>query len=260
MTGFRLAVALFTAVPLPGAVPPVDRRAAVRAVRWLPVLGAVLGGTAGLVLVAVDAVSRQPSGRLLGAVLAVAALAGLTRGLHLDGLADTADGLGSRAPAARALEIMRQSDIGPFGVVALILVLLAQIGALYSLTPRAAAGALVLAATAGRLSVLLAAGRRVPAARPDGFGALVAGGVGRPTQVAYVGGVVILAAVVAGWAGGWPSTARAAGALLFGLVAGGVLRRHAVRRLGGMTGDTFGALLEVATTAVLLARTLTPGG
>ncbi|MFL6078071.1 MAG: adenosylcobinamide-GDP ribazoletransferase [Mycobacteriales bacterium] len=258
MTGLRLAVALFTAVPLPGRVVEVDRRTAVRAVRWMPVLGAALGGAAGLVLVAAGAAARQPGGRLLGAVLAVTTLAALTRGLHLDGLADTADGLGSRAPAARALEIMRQSDIGPFGVIALVLVLLLQIGALYSLRPREAAGTLVLAATAGRLSVLLAAGTRIPAARPDGFGALVAGGVGRSTRVAYVGGVLALAAVVPGWAagGGRVGAVRAAGALVAGLAAGEVLRRHAVRRLGGMTGDTFGALVETTTTAVLVALAL----
>ena len=60
----------------------------------------------------------------------MAALALLTRGLHLDGLADLADGLGSGQPAATALDIMRRSDIGPFGTVTLVLVLLTQVAAL----------------------------------------------------------------------------------------------------------------------------------
>ena len=113
-------------------------------------------------------------GRLLGAALAVAVIAVLTGGLHLDGLADTADGLGSRRPAADALEIMRRSDIGPMGVGALVLVLLIQVTAVAAI-PRLplAAAALVLAEVTGRVSVVVATSS--PAARPGGFGALVAG-------------------------------------------------------------------------------------
>ncbi|NEE30554.1 adenosylcobinamide-GDP ribazoletransferase, partial [Streptomyces sp. SID7982] len=73
------------------------------------------------------------SGPLLAAVASVAVPAALTRGLHLDGLADTADGLGSGKPAEDALRIMKQSDIGPFGVITLLLVLLAQVAVLFEL-------------------------------------------------------------------------------------------------------------------------------
>ena len=106
--------------------------------------------------------------------------AALTRGLHLDGLADTADGLGSAKPAEDALRIMKQSDIGPFGVITLLFVLLAQVAALFELYGRGwADGALgtVAAAVTARLALTLASRRGVPPARPEGLGAAVAGTV-----------------------------------------------------------------------------------
>ena len=108
----------------------------------------------------------------------MALLAVATGGLHLDGLAGTADGLGSRRPADQALEIMRRSDAGPLGMATLLLVLLVQVGALASLPHvlgRGAAGpgrgwtgasGLVLAAVTSRVAVVLATGS--PSARPSG--------------------------------------------------------------------------------------------
>ncbi len=138
-----------------------------------------------MVFVAAGEVS--PERQLLGAALAMMLLALLTGGLHLDGLADTADGLGSRRPAPQALEIMRRSDAGPFGVAALVLVLLVQVCALASLPPGRGAAALVLAAVTSRVAVVLATGS--PSARPSGFGALVAGrtsAAGRAATVAVL--------------------------------------------------------------------------
>ncbi|MYX73011.1 adenosylcobinamide-GDP ribazoletransferase, partial [Streptomyces sp. SID3915] len=105
------------------------------------------------------------AGPLLAAVASVALPAALTRGLHLDGLADTADGLGSGKPAEDALRIMKQSDIGPFGVITLLFVLLAQVAALFELYGRGwahgAAGA-VAAAVVARLALTLASRHDVP--------------------------------------------------------------------------------------------------
>src|SRR5213080_4777965 len=129
MTGLRRALALFTVLPV-GHPSDLDRAEAVAALRWFPLLGASLGAVAGLPAVAV--LHRAPHAQLLGAVLSVLLLALLTRGLHLDGLADTLDGLGSRAPAESALEIMRRSDVGPFGVIAIVSVLLIDVAALAS--------------------------------------------------------------------------------------------------------------------------------
>ena len=118
----------------------LDEGAAARAVFWLPVLGAGLGLAGRAAMVFVAAGQWSPERQLLGAALAMVLLALATGGLHLDGLADTADGLGSRRPADQALEIMRRSDAGPLGVATLVLVLLVQVCALASL-PRGWAGA-----------------------------------------------------------------------------------------------------------------------
>jgi len=102
---------LFTILPVRGQAAQLAPGDGVAALLWLPAVGAALGAAAGLPATAIRQWSPHANG--LGAVLAIAALATLTRCLHLDGLADTADGLGSRAPAERALEIMKKSDIGP---------------------------------------------------------------------------------------------------------------------------------------------------
>jgi len=138
-------------------------------------VGLLLGAVAAAVLVVAD--HLLGTGPLTAAGLAVAALALLTRGLHLDGLADLADGLGSGQPAPRALDIMRRSDIGPFGIVTLVLTLVIQVAALAH--AEAAGGgrgpaALITAAVTGRLALTWACRRGVAAARPDGLGALVA--------------------------------------------------------------------------------------
>ena len=95
---------------------PAPMRAALP---WLPVVGLGLAAAAGCVLAAARALLPGTVGAVVTAALVVAALAGMTRGLHLDGLADTADGLGRMGGAERSLEVMRRPDIGAFGVVTL---------------------------------------------------------------------------------------------------------------------------------------------
>ena len=113
----RTALGLFTILPV-RAAPEIGRDDAARAVLWLPVVGLLLCVPAAAVLLAVEAGGHSGPRRLLAAALAIGVLALLTGGLHLDGLADTADGLGSRRPRDEALAIMRRSDVGPFGVAA----------------------------------------------------------------------------------------------------------------------------------------------
>jgi adenosylcobinamide-GDP ribazoletransferase len=249
-----VALSLFTVIPA-GVGDSLDEGAAVRAVFWLPVLGAGLGLAGSAVMVFVAAGDVSPERQLLGAALAVALIAVATGGLHLDGLADTADGLGSRRPADQALEIMRRSDAGPFGVGTLVLVLLVQVSALAS-APHGWAGAsgLVLAAVTSRVAVVLATGS--PAARPSGFGALVAGRTSAAGRVASV--AVLLAAVAGGGLalGGVAAAARGLLAVVAGLAVAALLRLAARRRLGGMTGDVFGAVIELSTATVLLVLVL----
>jgi adenosylcobinamide-GDP ribazoletransferase len=260
LAALRDALGLFTILPV-RAAPEIGRREAARAVLWLPAAGALLAVPAAGVLLAVEAGGHAAPRRLLAAALAIGVLALLTGGLHLDGLADTADGLGSRRARDEALAIMRRSDVGPFGVAALLFTVLVQITALATVTPGwPGAGAVVLAAVTGRLAVVLATGPGSPAARPGGFGALVAAATTARARVAAGAGVLVVAAGTATAVSGTAAALRAAVAVVAGLLAAELLRRIAVRRLGGMTGDVFGALIEVAAaTAVLALALATPG-
>ena len=255
---WRVAMSLFTTIPA-GVSGMLDDEVAAKAILWLPGIGLLLGAIGGGVLLAVGTLNTTGPGRLLGAALAVAVIAVLTGGLHLDGLADTADGLGSRRPAAAALDIMRRSDIGPMGVGALVFVLLIQVAALAAVPrPPLAAAALVLAEVTGRVSVVIATS--APAARPGGFGALVAGRTTAAERALTVGALacaVAAAGLTAGGTAGGPGlAARGLAATLAGLLAGGLLQRTARRRLGGLTGDVFGAILQVSVTAVLVTCAL----
>jgi adenosylcobinamide-GDP ribazoletransferase len=248
--GIRLAVTLLTAVPWPGgrggAGEPPSRQAAAQAMTAAPAIGLLLGGAAAAVLYVFQRYGH--AGPLLGAMLAVIALAALTRALHLDGLADLADGLGSRRPAAEALDIMRRSDIGPFGVAVLVLTLLLQVTAL---TQADSLGrgvtSVIAAAMTGRLALTWACRRGVPPARGSGLGALVAG-----TLHPAVPAVLSAAAVVGMAAFGLIFPA----AIAVGLAAGLALCWLAVRRLNGITGDVLGAVVETSTAACLLVLAL----
>ena len=252
----RTALGLFTILPV-RAAPEIGRDDAARAVLWLPAVGLLLSVPAAAVLLAVEAGGHSGPRRLLAAALAIGVLALLTGGLHLDGLADTADGLGSRRPREEALAIMRRSDVGPFGVAALLFTVLVQITALATVAPGwPDAAALAVAVVTGRTAVVLATGPGSPAARPDGFGALVAGATSARARVTAGAALfAVTAATAAAW-GGYPAV-RGAVAVLAGLCAGDLLRRLARRRLGGMTGDVFGAVVEVSAAVALLALALT---
>jgi adenosylcobinamide-GDP ribazoletransferase len=190
---------------------------------------------------------------LVAGALTVGTAVVLSRGRHLDGLADTVDGLGSHRPADRALEVMRAPDIGPFGVAALVLTLLIQSAAAAAALGRpwpAAVVTVAVAVAAGRVAIVTACRRGVRAARPDGLGALVAGTVGPlavATSVAAVAAVATFAVPGRPWQGPVAVIAAVALAALF--------TAHCVRRFGGVTGDVLGASCEVATAAAFVLLT-----
>nr|WP_179519528.1 adenosylcobinamide-GDP ribazoletransferase [Nocardioides perillae] len=250
----RLTLGTLTAVPV-AAPRRVDRRVAGWAMALAPAVGLLLAAVVAAPLGL--AAGRAEGSPLLLACLAVGALALLTRAMHLDGLADTADGLGSGRPAPGALEVMRASDVGPFGVATLVLVLLVQVAALASALSVGVGGAsLVVALVTGRLALALACLPAFPAARPDGLGATVAGSL-RPAGLAVAVVTSVLACVVLGavsGGGGEHGAALLAG--LLGVVPALLLARHCVRRLGGLTGDVHGAVVEVGTTGALVATVL----
>ncbi|MFF7243916.1 adenosylcobinamide-GDP ribazoletransferase [Embleya sp. NPDC008237] len=247
--GLRLAFGILSVIPV--RVDRVDRPVAGRAMACAPLVGLVLGGLAAGVLALA---AWAGTGAFTAAALAVGTLALLTRGLHLDGLADTADGLGSAKPAPDALRIMKASDIGPFGVLSLLFLVSIEIGALVRLQQHGsapAAAGLVLAVVTGRTALSLACGPGVPSARPDGLGAMVAGTVGRGVLLAW--SLVLLAAAgLYGAIQGPAEGLRALGAAAAGLAAGALLLRHTVRRFGGITGDVLGAVVEISGCVALL--------
>ena len=240
--GLRLAVSWLTVLPVRPPV-QVDRDSARQALYWAPLVGGGLGVlTAGL-LAALHALGTPP---LLAGLAGVAALAGLTRGMHLDGLADTADGLGCYGTPQRALEVMRDGATGPFGVVALVLVLATQAAALGALAQSGRLIPVVLAMVAGRAAFGWCARVGVPPARPAGLGALVAGSQPPALPVAW-SVILLLGGLVAVPGRSWQ------GALAVGLAALVVLAvsAHTHRRFGGVTGDVLGAANELTTTVML---------
>jgi adenosylcobinamide-GDP ribazoletransferase len=247
LPGLRLAVGTLSILRV--RVEAADRRTAGRAMLCAPLVGAGIGLLAAL---AGWAARAYTDSALVAAVAAVAVYAAVTRALHLDGLADVADGLGSAKPAPQALEIMRRSDIGPFGVASLVLVLAMQIGCLTAAYNQHRGGlAVIVAAVAGRAAVTLACTSGVPSARPDGLGAWVAGTVGT-AAAAVVAALCVAAAGGLGFVRGPGDAVLAAVAVVVGIACAMALLARCTRRFGGITGDVLGALVETATAGALL--------
>jgi adenosylcobinamide-GDP ribazoletransferase len=243
--GLRLGLTTFTIAPVrPGAVDrPAARIAMATAGAYGIAIGAVAGGLA-IGLRAADASTLLISAVVVG----VATL--LTRGLHLDGLADTVDALGSYGDRERALAIMKSPEVGPFGVVAIVFALLIPVAAIDGLLHRpwwAVLAAVAAGYGTGRVAVTCSCRVGEPAARPDGLGALVAGTVGWPAAVVatiVVGALAVPAVPHRPWQG--PV------AVLAALAATAAVTAHLRRRIGGVTGDTLGACVEIGTAVALI--------
>jgi adenosylcobinamide-GDP ribazoletransferase len=245
LTGPLESAALLTVLPVPARAANSTRGV----LPWAPLVGFALGGiAAGIGVLGARSVSP-----LAGGVLALAALALLTRGLHLDGLADTADGLGPIRARERALQVMRQGDVGPFGVAALVLTLLLQAACAAALLSRDG-GWLILwtAVVAARLAMARTGLPGVPTAAGSSLGAAVAGTVSLPWLAGWFLVVAGGSTAAATALGGQRLAIATAAGLVAGLLAAEALRYRASVRLGGVTGDVMGAMGEVAATVTLL--------
>jgi adenosylcobinamide-GDP ribazoletransferase len=242
-------VSLLTIIPVGRRPIEISRKDVGAAMSLAPVVGVIVWLPAAGVMLAARTL-LDDNAALLVPVLALGTIALLTGGLHLDGLADLADGLGSRRSGAEALAIMRDSSIGAMGAIALVFVLIADVGSLgLAVTRHHGTVALLTSQLAGRLAIVQACRRGIPAARTDGLGSRVIGSVSG-VQAALTTVAVFAVAAIAGkldYDGGrFRESAHAMFAVLCAVVVAAVLRRIAVWRLGGMTGDVFGALVEIA--------------
>lgn len=253
LDGVRLAWGTLTAIPGP---PPSRVDAGVARVAmasaWLVLLPLTL--VVGLVgwLLAGALVPPVAAGLLTIGVLQLA-----TNGIHADGLADTFDGLWSGRTPERALEIMRRGDIGPMGGTALIVVLGTEAILLGEILEEPRGWLLAgLALACGRLGLTLGTRVGVRPARADGLGQAMAGSV--PTGL--VAAVWLAAAVLGTLVASWPDEAYAWWAWPLGLGLGALgcllLLARAKARVGGITGDVLGALVETTTLGVLLGLAL----
>ncbi|RJO69073.1 adenosylcobinamide-GDP ribazoletransferase [Nocardia panacis] len=238
MNGARLALSWLTVLPVRGPR-TVDRAMAGRAIALAPFVGILLGGAAAGV---VWGLSQAGAGTLLAGLLAVGALGMLTRGMHLDGLADTADGLGVYGPPERAREIMKSGGAGPFGVAAIVFAIGIQAVSFARLAEEGRWAAIGLAVAAGRVAVVFACRHGIEAAPGAGFGALVAG-----TQRISTGAAWGLLAIVGGYFVGPHHYWVGPIAVTVVLVMTSIVVAHCVRRFGGLSGDVLGAAVEVAT-------------
>jgi adenosylcobinamide-GDP ribazoletransferase len=229
------AVRYLTILPIPGAA--TSREGPGAAAAWFPVVGLGIGA----LLAVVDRLTSAWFVSLLAAALTVVAWKLVTGGLHLDGLADCLDGLAGHDPAQR-LAIMHDSSIGAFGAMGLVLILLLEIAAVSGIDSSARAHALLLAPVGGRaMSPILA--RLFPSVSA-GHGARFRAELGSAAPVVAAVLAVTVALVAMGALG------LLALVLVFALamMVGGFM----TRRLGGVTGDVHGAVVELGEVVVLL--------
>ncbi len=240
----KLAFAFLTLIPIPIRDDEATEADLAASRFAYPLVGALIGLILALSSVLLSRVGVGPS---LSAFLLLAVWTACSGGLHLDGLADTFDGLFLWGDAERRLAVMRDPQVGSYGVSVLVLVLLGKFAGLVELSGwgMTRAFAVLGAAATSRTLILVSAGL-ADYARPQGTGRIViAAATARDAGVASVLTLVI-AASLAGAAG------LIAGSVALALAWG--LTRLARRRLGGVTGDTLGALVELgeATYLVLL--------
>ncbi len=241
MTPFITALRFLTVLPVPGKT-SITAQSVARSIPYYPAVGIIIGIIMALICVGADAVFPP----LVTSVLLVLVLSVISGGLHLDGLADTSDGLFSARPRNEALSIMKDSSTGVMGVIALVLVLLLKIAALTSLSDAVRWEAAFLIPVAGRCSLVYML-YALPYARSSssGLGSMFFGRTSTPTVASAALIFTVCALVTTGLPGIALLIIAGLSCFLFTL--------YIKQRLGGGTGDTTGALAEIVETVTALA-------
>lgn len=239
MRGFLDALAFLTVLPARARRDDVGLRLA--GVTWaFPLVGLVVAA----ILAGADFLTSKVASPLSSSVLTVTIWVLVTGAMNLDGLSDTADGFMVSAPRERRLDIMRDSHVGAFGAVALVLLLVAKVAFLSQLSGQGRLFALLFAPVLARVAVVLVAGFVLPARR-DGMGkAITANGLSLAVNTLTV------ALLIVGF--GTPALVAAV-AVAVTTLAWCVM---ALLKIGGYTGDVLGAIIETSEAAVLLAMGL----
>ncbi len=244
MRKFCLALSFLTIFPC-SPRSPLERGELAAAAVYFPLVGALLGLAMGGAVYLLRPL--LPTGPLAALTFAAAFL--FTRGLHLDGLADTADGLAGALDREKALRIMRDSVIGPLGACALLFVFLFKYAALLAVDAPLFPLAVFSLPFCGRWAMVLA-GAAYTAARPEGLGNcfIVELGWKHFLYASFFGAAIILAAACFSSLFLFPMLCGIATAFILALL----LSAYAARRLGGLTGDILGAVNEIAEAGFLL--------
>jgi adenosylcobinamide-GDP ribazoletransferase len=256
MKSFLAAMRFLTIAPVPGTWGTAEDELA-RSVPWFPIVGVLLGAGAAALTWLLTSAALVAVPHMVVAAVTVIVLLGFSGCLHIDGLADTADGFLSSRSRERVLEIMKDSHTGAMGVVAIVCVLLLKFASLASLASPASLSAaelwpaVLLMPLAGRCAIVVQMAL-LPYARSSGLGTIFYRGSQR---WAAVWAMAVLAAVawgILGWRGliVWAAC----------IVVAAVFSAYVYRKIGGATGDTLGAVCEIVEIVPALTLALMPLG
>lgn len=251
------ALSWMTVLPFPQSHRAPTRRQAGLAMTFMPLVGAVCGALACLVAWAFSYLW----GSWVAAAATVIVLALFTRGMHVDGVADTIDGLGSYGDADRAVEIMKSGPVGPMGSAAISAVFILQICCLQLLIAAQMWPAVILVFITSRYAVVIALATRQPVVGTDGFGAMVANSQSWLRIMLATCGVIGCGATLNQWALsysltslphlGWLIASHLALVVVLWVVVT-ILSRHVLHRFGSLHGDHLGFMIECAAIICLL--------
>lgn len=248
MSSLILMIQFMTRYPVPGAI-PFSAEYFVQGMKWMPVVGLLVGLPAALVML----IAPPFLGSGLSAFVAVLILIIVTGALHLDGIGDTADGLFSCRSREEMLAIMRDSTLGVNGVTAIVLTILLKYLLLATLPATTAAIALLAAPLAARMALTWHAATAEYARAESGLGEFV-NQVGLPqARSASLIALALLTPILLFMPMAWPLCLLLLAVTLTGTILIAVLfARSLTQKVGGITGDTIGATIELCELCTLL--------